>query len=763
MGGAKDAHGEKDPDRGRSGLRPRSDDAALIPHGTKVGSFVIDRRLGEGGMGVVYAAHDERLHRRVALKLLHLAAGDDPEAGQRRILREAQAMARVSQRNLVTIYEVGVYGDRVFLAMEYVEGVPLGTWLRAAPRRQTDILEVFEQVGLALIAVHNAGLVHRDVKPDNIMVDPTGHAKLLDLGIAKRYELPDELKSSVVSLAKARDAGDTPTLLDDSGPHGQDQTGTPAYMSPEQLLGTDVGPASDQFSAAVALYEALVGVRPFEGKDELERISRTIAGDVRPWPEDSDVPPRLQRVIERMLSGEPKDRFPTLRAALEETRRAVGIQGQIRFLTTRWLRYQRDPDFLIPEGRLLDEGCRLLEEEEREFFAPEEAELIRASARRVRRRKIRRRSLLAGCGAIALTVIPTTWLLRRRTAQLELATVQQIETTIDAIQRRAQGLAEHARSEILLMASQHPVWMPMIEELRLPGIPQEQYLLDHLRSTIGRLNEYFVPMLQHSLTASSVMVSTQDMELLVFDDPDGKHMPHPYTLYNRLVDLRAFGQTALEIFWNGTSVATNWLEVGDRDQRGQLWEGYDPGRRVFVQDAWNRAPGRVVWTDAYLFFITKDVGITGSTAFEWRDQRHVLAMDITLADISTITTEVDAPGVTAVVLTTGDRIVGLPRDARFRDEESIRTYFTQFERERRGDDPARLPRIQDLGRPLLDAMMDASRTTERSIFALEFDGQVYWVGRGPVGQPEQNLEVFVIAKRAEQEHIVRRRRQGHQD
>jgi len=218
----------------------------------RIGRFVILRKLGAGGMGVVYAAYDEELERKLAIKVvlpgLH---SERASLGETRLLREAQALARVSHPNVVQVYEVGSVGEAVYIAMELVRGHTLGEWLAAAPRRWREVLGVFQQVGAGLAAAHAAGVIHRDVKPDNILVGDDGRVRVVDFSLARPVEgHPSPQGDGPHDLARTR-AG---ALV-----------GTPLYMSPEQIDGQPADARSDQFSFCVTLYEALYRARPFAG------------------------------------------------------------------------------------------------------------------------------------------------------------------------------------------------------------------------------------------------------------------------------------------------------------------------------------------------------------------------------------------------------------------------------------------------------------------------------------------------------------------
>ncbi len=253
----------------------------------RIGRYAVLSRLGEGGMGEVLSAYDEVLDRRVALKLVRA-----PERGdlrlQAQLMREAQALARLSHPNIVQVYEAGADGDELYLAMELVRGVTLATWLSDQPRSRAEIVGMFHQIGQGLAAAHRAGLVHRDFKPSNVLVDAEGRARVVDFGLAALAERPDLYLGLV---------------------------GTPAYMAPEQWLEERVDPRTDQFSFCVALWEALAGARPFQGDsfDELRAV--ILAGRL---PERGRIPPELHRALVRGLARDPDARYPTLEVLLAD-------------------------------------------------------------------------------------------------------------------------------------------------------------------------------------------------------------------------------------------------------------------------------------------------------------------------------------------------------------------------------------------------------------------------------------------------------------
>ena len=281
-------------------------DAPLAP-GDQVGRYVVLDRLGAGGMGQVHIARDPDLDRRVALKLVRDRKGEPGGSeAQARLLREAQAMARLAHPNVVAIHDVGTLGDRVFMAMELVEGVTLGEWL-TAPREAAAILAVFVQAGRGLAAAHDAGIVHRDFKPANVLVGDDGRVRVTDFGLARARRDPD----MVADLARAA------TLAGPSTATGA-VLGTPLYMAPEQHRGDAIDARTDQFAFCVALYEALHRQRPFRGATADELAAEVLAGNLVPPPASTRVPDRASRAVARGLAVDPADRHPTMDALLDQ-------------------------------------------------------------------------------------------------------------------------------------------------------------------------------------------------------------------------------------------------------------------------------------------------------------------------------------------------------------------------------------------------------------------------------------------------------------
>jgi tetratricopeptide (TPR) repeat protein len=294
-----------------------------IARGDTLERFLILDELGRGGMGVVYAAFDPQLDRKVALKLLRPDARGAPAADQRRrLLKEAQALARLSHPHVVRVYEAREVGDQVFVVMELVEGQTLGQYL-ARPRPWREVLDVFLKAGHGLHAAHRAGLVHRDFKPENVLIGKDGRVAVTDFGLARLEPLDPSLHPEPEPVPTPRPTSrDTPT-----GEFQRPLTrtgavlGTPAFMAPEQWDGAPADPRSDQFSFCVALHQGLYGARPFAGQSTADLKQAVKAGQVQPPPRGARVPSRLRRALLRGLSVSPQDRFPSMEALLSELSR----------------------------------------------------------------------------------------------------------------------------------------------------------------------------------------------------------------------------------------------------------------------------------------------------------------------------------------------------------------------------------------------------------------------------------------------------------
>ena len=283
-----------------------------------IGRYTVLRKLGSGGMGVVYAAFDESLDRKVAIKVLR-ERGSDPQ-DQLRLLREAQALARLSHPNVVAVHDVGTTEDgQVYIAMEFITGVTLRTWLEDHPRPRADILRVVQQAGRGLAAAHAVGLIHRDFKPDNVMVAGDGGAWVFDFGLARSAADVEPAPALALSRMQSQTQSQSGQRPISSMTVAGTVLGTPGYMAPEQHDGEVADARTDVFSFCVTLYEALHGERPFAGETYGELAAFVRAGKIRPAPLGVQVPAWLRQILVRGLSPVPSDRWqdmPELLAAL---------------------------------------------------------------------------------------------------------------------------------------------------------------------------------------------------------------------------------------------------------------------------------------------------------------------------------------------------------------------------------------------------------------------------------------------------------------
>jgi serine/threonine protein kinase/tetratricopeptide (TPR) repeat protein len=316
----------------------------LLPRGGTIGRYVVIGLLGRGGMGNVYAAYDPELDRKVAVKLVRTQRDSrlNVSEGRARLLREAQAIAKLSHPNVVVIYDVGTFEDSVFIAMEFIDGNTVGYWREHAKRSWQEILAVYLAAGRGLAAAHQAGMVHRDFKPENVMVTRSGEVRVMDFGLARLSLGANTAASTAGTRWAARTAAAAAAGLDpdstiplgpakpenDAGPisesvassRGLDSRltetgvllGTPAYMAPEQFGGMPTDARADQFSYCVALYEGLYGERPFAGKTVAQLITSVQTGDPSDPPADSKVPAWLRRTILRGLHRDPAARYASM-------------------------------------------------------------------------------------------------------------------------------------------------------------------------------------------------------------------------------------------------------------------------------------------------------------------------------------------------------------------------------------------------------------------------------------------------------------------
>jgi tetratricopeptide (TPR) repeat protein len=296
--------------------------AASLRKGDALGRYVVLDVLGAGGMGVVYAAYDPELDRRVAIKLLRPTAVPSATGGpaRGRLIREAQALARLQHPNVVTVHDVGEHDGQVFVAMEYVDGLTLREDEESHQRSWRESLEILMRAGRGLEAAHAKQLVHRDFKPDNVMLERRGDGHdvtrvlVMDFGLAT----PSGALPPVASVSEA----DSATSLSSAAMFANltrtgAVLGTPAYMAPEQHRGAETDARTDQFSFCVTLYEALYGQRPYAGDTLPSLVANCTEGNLSPPPAGSRVPRWLRSVVVRGLSVDSAARWPTMTALLD--------------------------------------------------------------------------------------------------------------------------------------------------------------------------------------------------------------------------------------------------------------------------------------------------------------------------------------------------------------------------------------------------------------------------------------------------------------
>ncbi|MET0594973.1 MAG: serine/threonine-protein kinase [Polyangiaceae bacterium] len=363
-----------------------SEEIVEPPNGAQIHRYVVIEKIGHGGMSVVYKAYDPELNRRVAIKLLRPrgGAGFETENARMRLLREAQALAQLSHPNVIAVHDVGTWQEHVFLAMEFVEGESMRKWLRVEKRSHRDILRQFIAAGRGLAATHAVGLIHRDFKPDNVMVGGDGRVRVVDFGLARPND-PSAPPATADAIAEASGMMEAPQSglgsssyggqkravstiggsRRDSSQHGTPKptvatadgsqgdailnraltavgsiAGTPAFMSPEQHCGLQIDARTDQFSFCVSLYLALYRRLPFRGSSAQQFKDAICSGRVEAPPSDVKIPARVRRVIARGLRVAPADRFASMDELLTELelatvnrRRQVAVGGLIAALS----------------------------------------------------------------------------------------------------------------------------------------------------------------------------------------------------------------------------------------------------------------------------------------------------------------------------------------------------------------------------------------------------------------------------------------------
>jgi len=318
LGLAATLDGESDAiaESSRQSISQHSSSSTSASRGADMSRFMIIDELGAGGMGVVFSAYDPELDRKLAIKVLRpdVWKGKAVGEGKRRLMREAQAMGKLSHPHVITVYEVGHADDGgVFVAMEYVDGGTLLDWMK--PRRKwREVVDKFTKAGRGLAAAHAAGLVHRDFKPDNVLIGSDGRVRVTDFGLV----------ATIGQTALATSEPDIDVELSPA-PHLNSSLtregavlGTPRYMAPEQHLGASVDASADQFSFCVALYQALYGKLPYKGRDYAAVREAIVSGNLESAPRGTDVPRHLARLLKRGLSVNPADRYPSMDALLRD-------------------------------------------------------------------------------------------------------------------------------------------------------------------------------------------------------------------------------------------------------------------------------------------------------------------------------------------------------------------------------------------------------------------------------------------------------------
>jgi tetratricopeptide (TPR) repeat protein/predicted Ser/Thr protein kinase len=347
--------------------------------GSRIGPFVARDELGRGGMGTVVAAWDPRLRREIAIKIMQAGATDP--AHRARVMREAQALARLADPHVVPVYDVGLQDGALWVAMERVRGPTLAEWTKER-RPWTEVVDVFVQAARGLAAAHAAGIVHRDFKPSNAMIGPDGRVMVLDFGLAWAPGVDGARSGGTPTQASEASNsawGRDPLAYTLTAPGAV--VGTPPYMAPEQHERSEVDARADQYALCVALYEALAGVRPFEG--ELMAIVAAKTRAAPSPPRDNTAPRRVWAVVTRGLAPDPAARWPDMDAlaeALEHTRRRPPWIGAALGLSA--LALVAGGIAARPDDAVEDDRCATLVERVDAYRRGESPDLVQAQLQR---------------------------------------------------------------------------------------------------------------------------------------------------------------------------------------------------------------------------------------------------------------------------------------------------------------------------------------------------------------------------------------------
>ncbi|HEY0657710.1 MAG TPA: protein kinase, partial [Pyrinomonadaceae bacterium] len=303
-----------------------------MTHGTALGRYKILSCLGAGGMGEVYLAQDTKLDRQVALKILPTEFAEDKER-MNRFVREAKSASALNHPNIITIHEIGESDGTHFIATEFIDGKTLNDYAKSNPLDFKSLLEIAVQIASALDEAHSAGIVHRDIKPDNVMIRENGLVKILDFGIAKLSAPPESNEEAATAIKST-----SPGMI----------IGTANYMSPEQAKGKEVDARSDIFSFGVVLYEMIAGELPFEGETAMEMIGAILKDEPKSLDKKTGVPPQIEKIIGKCLKKDRDERYQTIKDVLIDLKDAKQeLEFQDKFGRTN------PPEKEEPQTRLL--------------------------------------------------------------------------------------------------------------------------------------------------------------------------------------------------------------------------------------------------------------------------------------------------------------------------------------------------------------------------------------------------------------------------